>query len=106
MKPLFLTLLVLGGTASQGPIFKKDAAEGLKVQKSKTDDSKLYVSLELCKMVEDCGSLDVGKNAIKLWIDSEDGKVKFENPQRIKNHTYQFSIDKMPCFDRRPSCAA
>ena len=77
MNPLVLIFLV--GAAALGPIFKKDAAKGFKVQKSKTND--LDVSLTPCKMVEDCGSLDV--SATKLLVDTEDGKMMFENPQRI-----------------------
>jgi len=99
----FLILFFIVRAATQGPKFKEGAAKGFRVM---FDDSKLYVSLELCEMVKDCLSLDV--NEIQLLKICEDGEEKFENPpQKMKDLVYQFSIDTVPCQDRRRhSCCA
>jgi hypothetical protein len=99
----FLNLLLIVGVASQGPQFKESAAKGFRW---KIENGKLYVKVYLCKMVKDCLSLDV--NEITLLITSEDGEVKFENPnvKDVKNLAFQFNIDTVPCMDRRPSCGA
>jgi hypothetical protein len=103
MAPMYLNLLLIVGVATQGPQFKKDAAKGFRW---KIDNGKCYVKVEPCKMVEDCLSPDV--NEITLSITSEDGEVKFVNPslKNFKNLAFQFSIDTVPCMDRRPSSGA
>ena len=89
----FLILLFIVRAATQGPTFYEDAAKGLQVKGVST----LYVKLDLCKMDKDCLSLDV--NEIKLLITCEDGEEKFEqNPKKIKDHVYQFTIDPVPCL--------
>jgi hypothetical protein len=100
----FLILFFIVSAATQGPQFKEGAAKGFNI---KFEDSKLYVRVKLCKMSKDCLSLDV--NEIQLLITCEDGEEKFENPQEVKDHVYQFTIDTVPCRvrqDRRHSCGA
>jgi len=104
----FLILFFIVRSATQGPKFKEGAANGFRVM---FDGSKLYVSLELCEMVEDCWSLDV--NEIQLLITCEDGEEKKVNKDLVnqrkvnKDLGYQLSIDTVPCQGRRRhSCGA
>ena len=84
----FYILFFLVRAATQGPKFKEGAAKGFIVR---FDDSKLYVSLELCNMVKE----------IQLLKTCEDDEEKFENPQKVKDHVYQFTIDTVPCRVRQ-----
>jgi len=91
-----------GDHDQQGPVIKEDASRGM-IWKVKNNE--LFVQMRLCKMVKDCGSLDV--NEIELLLSSEDGVFAniTEKPKVIgsKSKVYQYTLAIEPCqyCDRR-----